>query len=334
VNRGNTAASIDWKEYDQELGPLLDGSALGPSDPLPGARYTSIDLRTHAAADTDIEKMLYWKEWARHFRERGWLDRLFYYVRDEPAVKDFPEIVRLSKLARQADPAIRTLVTTSRTPTLSESVNIWVPLINCLELKPGFDGYCRETVERSAYDGDLRAGRQLWWYQSCGSHGCNVSGGPYFDAWPSYMIDDSAVSNRVMPWLAWKYRVSGELYFNVNEAYGRATDPWTSVRLFGGNGDGTLFYPGSVRRIGGSRDIPVESVRLKLIREGLEDYEYFRLLGGDADDHVGRIAQRLYRFNLDPEALYLERSRMGDAIAASRTQPRAPATTGAFRERR
>jgi hypothetical protein len=189
-------------------------------------------------------------------------------------------------------------------PTCKGRVDIWTPLINCFELKPGFDGFCRETVPRSGYDADLREGRQLWWYQSCGSHGCNIVGGPYFKGWPSYTIDDTAVSNRIMPWLAWRYHVSGELYFNVNEAYGDLPDPWAGLYLFGGNGDGTLFYPGRVARIGGSHDIPIDSIRLKLIREGLEDYEYFVLLGRTADSHVARIVQNLYQFENDPDKLY------------------------------
>lgn len=316
---GKTEAetTIDWREYDLEMAPFLDGSALGASSPLPGARYTSIDLRTHGGANTDAKKAAYWKEWARHFRQRGWLDRLFYYVKDEPAVSDFPEITRLATLAHKADPQIRTLVTTARTPALGGLIDIWTPLINCFEIKTGFDGFCRETVPRASYDEDIRAGRRLWWYQSCGSHGCNIPGGAYFDGWPSYMVDDSAVSNRVMPWLAWKYHIAGELYFNVNEAYGKPKDPWTDLYLFGGNGDGTLFYPGRTARIGGAHDIPIESVRLKLIREGLEDYEYFRLMGSAADAHVNRIVQGLYRYEPNPETLYAARAQMGDLIAAA-----------------
>jgi hypothetical protein len=312
---GNSA-SVDWRDYEKEIGPFLDGTVFGANDPLPGARFTSIDLRTHGSADTDAEKILYWREWARHFREKGWLDRLFYYVKDEPVAADYPEIVRLATLAQQADPDIRTLVTIQRSDELAESVDIWTPLINCFEERPGFDNFCRETVPRRAYDPDLRAKRRLWWYQSCGSHGCNIVGGPYFEGWPSYMVDDTAISNRMMPWLAWRYRISGELYFNVNEAYSHSRDPWAGVRLFGGNGDGTLFYPGRVARIGGTQDIPIESMRLKLIREGLEDYEYMVLLGQSADSHVASIVQGLYEFESDTEKLYAERARMAAKIVA------------------
>jgi hypothetical protein len=313
---GNSA-TIDWKLYDQEVGPFLDGTVLGNKDPLPGARVTSMDLRTHGSAGSNEKKVLYWREWAKHFRTRGWLDRLFYYVLDEPKDADFPKIVELARLAHEADPAIRTLVTTSKTPALATAIDIWTPLINCFELKPGLDPYCR-TVPRKDYDADIRDGRQLWWYQSCGSHGCSITGSGYFDGWPSYMIDDPAVSNRVMPWLAWKYRIGGELYFNTVEAYGQP-DAWNSTYLFGGNGDGTLFYPGRPKRIGGTKDIPIDSIRLKLIREGLEDYEYLLLLekmaGRDvAARQVDRVVQNLYTYNRDPRILGSARQEAGEEI--------------------
>jgi hypothetical protein len=54
---------------------------------------------------------------------------------------------------------------------------------------------------------------------------------------------------------------------------------------FTGQGDGTLLYPGtpttvvngSSYAIGGVSHIPIASLRLKMIREGLEDYEYLTL---------------------------------------------------------
>jgi hypothetical protein len=46
------------------------------------------------------------------------------------------------------------------------------------------------------------ARRNLWWYQSCMSHGCDggCTANPFGaceQGWPSYMIDHSAVMNRV-----------------------------------------------------------------------------------------------------------------------------------------
>src|SRR6185436_9273870 len=129
------------------------------------------------SADTNDKKLLYWREWAKHFRSRGWLDRLFYYVLDEPKVEDYPKIVELGRIAHQADPGIRTLVTLQKTAMLEGAVDLWSPLINCFELKPGFDTFCRETVARDKYDVLQPGKKDLWWYQSCASHGCYIEGG-------------------------------------------------------------------------------------------------------------------------------------------------------------
>ena len=132
------------------------------------------------------------------------------------------------------------------------------------------------------------------------------------------MIDFGA-ANRVMQWLAWKYRMEGELYYSMNEAYGQDNDPWVDIRLFGGNGDGTLFYPGRPARIGGRSDIPIESIRLKLIREGMEDYEYLALLAQldgrqAADQYADRIVKAPYLWEARPESFLEVRRELGESL--------------------
>ena len=300
---------IDWRNYDREVGPFLDGTVFQGSHCLAGARATSIDLRTHGSMDTDEKKVLYWKEWVRHFAGKGWLDRLFYYVWDEPKPEEIPKVARLARLARRADPKLATLVTTPRTKELEGLIDIWTPLINCFESKPGLPDFCERVVPREVYEPELKQGKKLWWYQSCGSHGCGGIGGEYFRGWPSYMIDVAASANRIMEWLSWTYGVQGELYFNTTEAYADSTDPLKSVYKFGGNGDGTLFYPGRPQQIGGSTHIPIESIRLKLIREGLEDYEYLNLLSqmglsSETRKKVNQMIQKTYHWDRAPKSLY------------------------------
>jgi len=316
---------IDWSRYDREMGPFLDGTVFSKGQPLSGARATSVDLRTIGSADTPEKKVLYWKQWVKHFEDKGWMDRLFYYVRDEPTPKNYSQILELGALAHSVDPRIRNLVTTSFAPSLEKVIDIWTPLINCMELKPGFPDFCEHTVPREAYNTEIQKGKSLWWYQSCASHGCNGGGGDYFRGWPSYMIDVPSVANRIFPWLSWKYRIEGELYFNMDEGFSKAADPWTTLYLFGGNGDGTLFYPGQPAQIGGKTDIPIESIRMKLIREGLEDYEYMALLskagrGDCADETVSRIVEKTYHWEQDAEKLYAARRELGEKLTAQFNQ--------------
>lgn len=310
---------VDWSLYDAEVGPFLDGTALSKGDPLPGARATSVELRTHGSLDTDKKKTLYWREWTRHFEKKGWLGRLFNYVSDEPTTSQIAGVARSALLVHQADRRLRNLVTSPLRAALDGRIDIWAPLINCFETKPGSPEFCEPTVPRRDYDAEIRKHRSLWWYQSCASHGCDIMGGKYFTGWPSYVIDSGAVSNRIMPWMSWKYRIDGELYYNMVEAFSREVDPLEDAFLHGGNGDGTLFYPGRPRMIGGTTQIPLESIRLKLIREGLEDFEYFVLLsnltnGAAADRWVDQIVQNTYTFDPLPEDLYQVRQAFGEEI--------------------
>jgi hypothetical protein len=318
-SHGPSAVEVDFRFYDREVGPLLDGRALAATDPLAGAKATSTELRLPNGLD-DATRDAALREWIRHFKAKGWSDRLYDYLRDEPQAADFAKVAADGRALLNAEPTLATLVTTRYDRRLADAVSIWAPVVNCLDEKPGADRFCPEPeVPRDAYAPELAKGKRLWWYQSCGSHGCNIVGGSYFTGWPSYVVDAPAISHRVMEWLTWKYRVGGELYFNTDEAYGRGVDPWTDIRMHGGNGDGTLFYPGTPARIGGTTDIPIESVRLKLIREGLEDYEYFHLLselgaGAYADARVERVVQRTYQWEHDPSVLETARREMGEEL--------------------
>lgn len=309
---------LDWHEYDAEVGPFLNGSAIPDGEPLQGARVTSAEIRTPQTFESPEQQKAYWTEWTRHFQQKGWYDRLFLYLWDEPTKRDFPELLKRGRAAVQVEPRVRSLVTIPFTSKLEDVVQIWVPLVNCLEPKPGFPDFCDATPPFEVYARQA-PGKSLWFYQSCASHGCNIIGGDYFNGWPSYMIDMQGAANRVMQWVAWKFHVEGELYYSMNESYGQANDPWENTRIAGGNGDGTLFYPGQPKRIGGRTDIPIESIRLKLIREGMEDYEYlaqFARLAGrqSADQFAAQIVRKSYLWESRPDVFLKVRKELGDAL--------------------
>ena len=205
---------------------------------------------------------------------------LFLYTCDEPpAGCAWTDIADRAAVAHASN--VRTLVTTDLAELtahdLLDDVDIAVPVVNFVDEKDGPD-------HRAEYDAFLtRPGTSLWWYQSCMSHGCG--GGettdPYFTGWPSLMIDASGVQNRALEWLSFRDHIAGELYFATDD---QLVNAWTDQFAYGGNGDGTLFYPGRPDVIGGSTDIPVASQRLACIRDGMEDYELLALLDARGDD--------------------------------------------------
>jgi hypothetical protein len=316
VVRPDGTLALDFRAYDAEVGPFLDGRA-DPDGPSAGARWSAIDLRVPQRLAGETRER-YVRAMVAHFRARGWIDRLFDYTFDEPADGQLAEVRARAERLRAAAPEVPRLVTKELTPALAGAVDIWCPVVNFLDDKPGNS----RLPPRADYDPRLARGERLWWYQACMSHGCNIIGGDYFTGWPSQAVDAPAIAHRIFEWLTYRYRVGGELYYNTVEAYARGLDPWRNQLLFGGNGDGTLFYPGRPDRIGGRTHIPVESIRLALIREGLEDYEYLLLYErrhgrAAAEAIAASIAPRTFAWQHDPARLFAARHELAAGISAA-----------------
>ncbi|HET6437454.1 MAG TPA: glycoside hydrolase domain-containing protein [Anaeromyxobacter sp.] len=302
VDDGDTSCG----HVDEYYGPSLDGTA---GTELSGAEMTAFQLMGSAS------------QWAPYFAGQGWSDRLFQYTCDEPPQTcAFSDIPTRAAAARAANPPIRTLVTTTVKDAdaqgVTSSIDILVPVINDLDDRPGASQFSGD--QRPSYDAFLAGSsrREVWTYQSCMSHGCGGTSA-YFAGWASYMIDASAVRNRAMQWLAFNFRVSGELYYETAMAYSH--DPWNNQWDFNGNGDGTLFYPGTPAQIGGTTHIPVASIRLKEIRAGMQDYEYLKLVSDLGDpDLASSIATGLfphpYATEVSPDALLAARAQLAARI--------------------
>jgi hypothetical protein len=230
--------------------------------------------------------------WRSEAEAEGFADRVFVYACDEPGddAGRWETCRRAAEAARAVWPDVAVLVTGTAVDAehhgALEQVDVLAPVVNFLEDRSGpHAGDQRDTYE----DFLAEPGHELWTYTSCLSFGCGPPGAddddPYWRGWPGYAVDAPATQARTPSWLAWRYRLAGELYYDVGL---RLDDAWADQFAEGGNGDGTLFYPGDPARIGGTRPVPVESLRLKLIRDGREDYELLRRL-----EEVGRPAHDL-----------------------------------------
>jgi hypothetical protein len=229
-------------------------------------------------------------------------------------------------------------------------VNISSPVIDALDRTDGVNlrgRYDSFLMDKSGPS--LQAINQVWSYESCDTHGClpydpapGISG--HTDAvpnpiWPSIgAIDHTLVRARAMPWIAFQNRLFGILYYDTLQAYSPTTEggftfgghPWTNQYFAGGNGDGTLFYPGTSAVLGvAGHDIPIASLRLKMIREGLEDYEYMFQLGSNRGAWVDGLIAEVYpkawqtdRAGVDvAQALYKARHAMACRFLADVGRP-------------
>jgi glycosyl hydrolase family 123 len=298
----------DVGHFEKYFGPFMDGTA--PTQ-LPGARLTSTQF-IPGANDSLQQQQVKATAWVSRFKShtssdgKSWFDRLFDYTCDEPGnICSWSTIAGRAAMVKAADPAFRTLVTTTIDGASQQGVagqiDLMVVVINWLDGKPGGE-YAGN--QRSHYDAFLAPGgvrdplKEIWTYQGCSSHGTcgNYQGiDPIATGWPSLVIDAEAMRARSLEWQSFINDVSGELYYATTLAYTETGDPWSNQYVYGGHGDGTLFYPGTPARIGGQTHIPVASLRLKMIREGSEDFEYLKLLSGAGEAQFARsIATSLF----------------------------------------
>ncbi len=265
----------------------------------------------------------------------GALDRMKQDYAD--AKELFPEVPRLNT-ARIDD-------------RLFGYVNVWCPLFGHFEAEA--------TAERQAL------GEQVWWYPT------DYPLAPY----ANFNLDSPGIDPRVIPWMNWKLNLTGLLYWGLNREWRsngvfeaqqltpefckmRGLDwmtpeildqmragevrwpeiPWlpyfrsvNNVRSVSRtNGGGNLLYPGE-------DFLPLPSIRLKNLRDGMQDYEYFVMLrnqvevlkkrgGQDAlvreaeaalaiDDHVVGGA---YSFTKDPAELLAFRNKIIDLVLRTR----------------
>jgi len=226
------------------------------------------------------------QQFRNHFQARGWYDRSFLYIVDEPNDADAYDLVRYyGDLVDRSGTGFPLMVTESPLPqdpswgSLVGAVDIWCA---------GGDAWPGPMQDRQA------AGEEAWTYNG---------GEPYAG---SQIIDTSGLGPRSWSWIARRYGVECWLLWDVcyfKDIYNDCwdNDVWTDPLTYDqrrsgttwpdwGNGDGTLFYPGTPRGIAG----PVESMRLKSWRRGAQDFEYMWLLdrrGSSAtvDELVGRV---------------------------------------------
>ncbi|SEU21552.1 DUF4091 domain-containing protein [Stigmatella erecta] len=287
LSSGFPRAPQPFSAFEAVWGPFLDGTV---QTRLPGARLTSFQyVGEHTAEGL--------ADFTAGAQARGWLPRAYDFVGDEPPYGiSFDALRQNAELARQVAPTLRTLVTTNSrelaTHGLETLIDVAAPVVNHLDgTAPPFLGSQKATYE----DFLALPGRELWMYQSCMSHGCaygtNAPENQPGAGWPSYMVDRSAAKARAMEWVSFLEGATGELYY---QTVGMLATAWTDQFRFNGNGDGTLFYPGTPAAIGGATDVPVASIRLKLIRMGVQDYEWLKAVSDAGDPAFAhKVARQL-----------------------------------------
>ncbi len=155
----------------------------------------------------------------------------------------------------------------------------------------------------------LQKGNKVWFYNALVQDGYS----------PKWQIDFNPINYRIPHgFINQSLGLTGVLYWRVDLW---TKDPWNNVQTYSIKdkyypGEGMLVYPG--KQVGIKGVVP--SMRLKWIREGVEDYEYIEILKRlgrkswalEVSRSVGRDWKNWTR---NPNALESVRRRLGEEIA-------------------
>jgi hypothetical protein len=154
----------------------------------------------------------------------------------------------------------------------------------------------------------------FWSYASC-----NIGSGNT----PEWMVDYPPINERIQTgFLNQTQRASGILYWRTdNWTAGNAIGSWNNVETHGCGegysrpGDGIFVYPpGPI-----ASSEPAPGIRLKAIRDGIQDYEYVQILknlgqGAFANSVIRPSATSWNNWTHDPNALTAARMQLGQKI--------------------
>lgn len=227
---------------------------------------------------------------------------LYNYTADEIGHNAalYPGLKQWARRLHQA--GIKNLVTMSPTPELYDdgsgrsAVDIWVML-------PKMYDESRSEVAQV-----LRKGDSIWSYNALSQDSYS----------PKWLLHYAPINYRLQPgFINYSLGFTGLLYWRAD--YWSA-DPWQDVsRWRGYPGEGMLVYPAAAVGLAGQ---VVPSMRLKYLRDGVDDYDYLALLkqrgqGSRALTVARRVGQDWHTWTRDPQALEAARRGLGEALGGS-----------------
>ncbi len=228
--------------------------------------YKDVDrtkLRKEYKAAYQACLRLYWK----HVQAKGWADKLTLYISDEPFLTKkhiVDQMKACCDMIHEVDPNIRIYCSTWRhCPDWNGYLDVWgVGHYGCF---PVSEMRARVAANDSIWfttDGQMCTDTPFCAVERLLPHYCFKYGAEAYEFWGvSWLTYD--------PWK-----------FGWHSYIHQSSTPGESYYVRYPNGDGYLLYPGTPIGVTG----PVTTVRMEAARDGVEDYEYLKLLKARTDD--------------------------------------------------
>jgi hypothetical protein len=226
---------------------------------------------------------------------------LDFYLADElnGCTSDYTAIKTMGTNAHAANRSVKTMMTINATDSnLYGAIDHWV-LLDSMQQWPALP---------------FTAGGDLWSYTSCNAGFGNT---------PEWMVDYPPINERIQAgFLNWTQGATGILYYRSDGwTAGNAIGSWNNVDTtacgggLGRPGDGIFLYPPGP--IASSESAP--GIRLKAIRDGIQDYEYAQILKNlgqvpFVNSIIVPVATSWSSWSHDPNALENARLQLGQQL--------------------
>ena len=261
-----------------------------------------------------------------------WTEKAFFYPLDEPYKPEhLEELQKRSERLKALCPKIgRTSPfftdiqmgeKTDQVDHMAQYINIHCPKLALYDDVMSHERYLDYKPEKTFWqrmDDLIARGDKMWTYI------CNAPIKPY----GALFADYPGIWQRPIFWQTYERSATGFLYWSSNawDYHGTKINPWETVwnSCMGGNpgepavpvyAEGILFYPGKKLGIDG----PIPSLRMKIFRDGIEDYEMFviaeKLLGREfVINKIHEVTPSLTEFASDIDKIVEVRKAIGEAI--------------------
>jgi hypothetical protein len=212
-----------------------------------------------------------------HLKSKGWADRYIQHVHDEPHGNETPIYERYARVIRRNLPGIPTIdaVSLDQDTTFFEGVcDTWVPVLG------SFDKQLDKIRSHVA------GGGQAWFYTCIFPQGRHLN----------RFIDISLLKVRLLHWFNYRHDFSGFLHWGGNYWHEK---PFENVQPI--INDGTTLLPAGDNAIVypyPEKNTVLSSIRLEVMREGIEDFELLTELA-KKDPAIARSLARVAIPNIE-----------------------------------
>jgi hypothetical protein len=319
--------------WDALYAPFFNGTDAHVPGILKGAKLTSYSIAPLSSLSSESAT---WKNFRNHFSSNGWKGLAYYLCDEPPNGCSWSTLIANGNLAHSfVSPVIPNFVTTDYPhASANGALNTIDWLISAINDIEPIGGPVQDLNNYKNWVAANPSVREWWNYQACGDAGTCSNGitGPSNFTYPNYNVDGTSVANRAMEWITFLHGQTAELYYYLDvcaqtgsgpaQQCGYPThpnNPIISNYYSGGWGDGTLIYYGSSSYVGTSTPLILPSMRLKLIRNGMQDYEYLHALtsagqGAFVQQQIRSWITNSYTFETSGSGLTTARQALGTKL--------------------